>query len=128
ALSIGGGYIWTKSENWEFFSEAAFGWSQENNLRKEKDDSVSLSFASMMMAGTLKIRVSQTSEFIYNEMLFINLEKTKDYRLSSMLSLSVSISRSIALKLTYQLKHNHEPVPGFKNTDHYLLSSFVVNF
>jgi putative salt-induced outer membrane protein len=128
ALSAGGGYIWTKSENWEFSSEASIGWSRENNVEKGKDSSISLSFASFTLSSKLRVRVSKTSEFGLQEMYFLNLDDTEDYRLSSLASLSVAISSNLALKVSYQLKYNRQPVPGFKSTDHYLLSSLVLNF
>ncbi len=128
SLSVGGGYLWMKSEKLEFSSEAAIGWSKENNVDKGKDNSISLSFASLLISSKLKVRVSKTSEFAYQEIFFLNLDDSKDYRLSSLASLSVAISGNLALKMSYQLKHNHKPVPGFKNTDHYLLSSLVMNF
>lgn len=128
ALTVGGGYLWTKSEKLEFSSEAALGWSRENNVEKETDNNISFSFASCLICSKLKIALSKTSEFTSHEIFFINIDNTEDYRLSSLASLSVSINRNLALKLSYQFKYNHVPVPGFKGTDHYLLSSLVLNY
>jgi putative salt-induced outer membrane protein len=128
AFSAGGGYIWTKSKKWEFSSEASIGWSKENNVEKGKDNSISLSFASFTLSSKLSVHISKTSEFALQEIYFLNLDDTEDYRLSSLASLAVSISSNLALKVSYQLKYNHQPVPGFKSIDHYLLSSLVLNF
>jgi putative salt-induced outer membrane protein len=128
SLSLGAGYLWMKSEKLEFSSEAAVGWSKENNVDKVKDNSISLSFASLLISSKVKAHVSKTSEFAYHEIFFLNLDDSKDYRLSSLASLSVAISGNLALKMSYQLKYNHQPVAGFKNTDHYFLSSLVINF
>ena len=128
SLSAGGGYFWVNKKNLEFSSEAAIGWSKENNVDKGKDDSISLSFASLLISSKVKVRVSKTSEFAYHEIFFLSLDDSKDYRLSSFASLSVVISSNLALKMSYQLKYNHKPVPGFKSTDHYLFSSLVLNF
>jgi len=113
ALTVGAGYFWTKSKNFELSSELTLGWSKENNIEKIKGTDLKLSFASCLVSTQVKIN---------------NLEDIKDYRLSSLASLSVSISRYIALKISHQLKYNHQPVPGFKSTDQYLLSSLVLNF
>ncbi|UCC40548.1 MAG: DUF481 domain-containing protein [Candidatus Aminicenantes bacterium] len=128
ALSIGAGYAWTKSKKIEFSSEAAFGWSKENNIKKTRDETVLLSFASCSVSSQLKIGLSDTSEFIFQEIFFLNLENTNDYRLSSLASLAANISSYLALKISYQLKYNHRSVPGFKNTDQYFISSLVFNY
>jgi putative salt-induced outer membrane protein len=128
ALSGGAGYRWTTSKKMELSSELAVGWSNENNIEKDKEGDVTLSFVSCLISSKLKILLSANSEMIYHEMFFLNLDDTEDYRLSSLASLSVSISRYLALKISYQLKYNHRPVLGFKSTDHFLLSSLVLNF
>ena len=128
ALTVGAGYFWTKSKNFELSSELTLGWSKENNIEKIKNTDLKLSFASCLVSTQVKIKISSNSELSYQDIFFINLEDIKDYRLSSLASLSVSISRYIALKISHQLKYNHQPVPGFKSTDQYLLSSLVLNF
>jgi len=127
ALSGGAGYLWIRSKKIELFSEAICGWSQERNIKAAGDGDISLSFVSIQISTQLKLSVSATSELTYQEIFFFNLDNTKDYRISSNASISVNISRYLALKLSYQFKYNHLPVPGFRNTDHYLLSSLVLN-
>jgi len=128
ALSVGAGYLWKKSEKMELSSEAAFGWSQENNIKKNGGNNISLTFASCLISNKFNIRISKTSELSFDEIFFLNLDNTKDYRISSLASISVNISIYLALKISYQVKYNHSPVPGYKSTDHYLLSSLVLNF
>lgn len=128
ALSGGGGYFWIKSEKFELTSEVAIGLSRENNISKNNEPDITLSFASCLISSSLKIKISSNSEFIYQERFFLNLDNTEDYRLTSLSSISTNISSHLALKISYQLKYNHLPVPGFKSTDHYLLSSLVLNF
>ena len=128
AFSVGAGYVWTKSEKLELSSEIALGLSTENNLKKDKEIEFRSSFASSQISSKMKIKISSNSEFVIHEIFFVNLDHTNDYRLSSLASLSVSISSHIALKLSHQFKYNHQPVPGFKNTDQYVLSSLVINF
>ncbi len=128
ALTVGAGYFWMKSEKFEFSSEIALGLSAENNLEKDKETEFRSSFASSLITSKMKIKISSNSELVMHEIFFVNLENTNDYRLSSLGSLSVSISRYIALKISHQLKYNHQPVPGFKSTDQYLLNSLVLNF
>ncbi len=128
ALTLGAGYFWIKSEKFELSSELTLGWSGEKNIEKIKSTELQLSFASCLVSTQVKINISSNSELTYQDIFFFNLENTKDYRLFSLASLSVSISRYIALKISHQLKYSHYPVPGFKSTDQYLLSSLVLNF
>lgn len=140
ALSAGAGYIWRESEKWGLLSEAALGLGTENNIEKTSalndqeainaldKKNVTTSFVSFLISSKLNILISSSSEFSVQETFFLNLDKTKDYRLSSSASLSANISNHLALKLSYQLNYNHLPVPGFKSTDQYLLSSLVFNF
>ena len=140
ALSAGAGYIWKESEKWGLLSEAALGLSSENNIKKTSalndeeainaldKENVTMSFVSFLISSKLNVIISSNSEFSIQETIFLNLDKTKDYRLSSAASLSANISNHLALKLSYQLNYNHLPVPGFKSTDQYLLSSLVFNF
>lgn len=140
ALSAGAGYIWRESEKWGLLSEAALGLSAESNISIPSNldgasemnglnkENITVSFASCLISSKLNIIISSNSEFTFQETFFLNLDKTKDYRLSSAASLSANISNHLALKLSYQLNYNHLPVPGFKSTDQYLLSSLVFNF
>lgn len=127
-LSAGGGYFWKKTEKLTLSSEGALGWNTEKNIEIITDTDVGLSFASLMVSNKLKTNVTSTTEFVEHLILFFNLKTGKDYRISSMASLAVNISKYLALKLSYQLKYNHAPVPGFKNIDNYFLSSLVLNF
>jgi len=128
AFSAGAGYTWTESEDLSFSSEVALAWNSENNIKKNNGDNVSLGFASCLIVNKLKIHLSKGSEINYTGIFTLNLDNANDYRLSTLLSLSVAISSHLALKTSYQVKYNHQPVPGFKDTDIYLLSSLVINF
>ena len=128
ALSAGGGYFWIKSEKLTLSSEGALGWNIERNIEKAKNGVNSFSFASLMVSNKLQTDITSTTEFVEHLILIFNLKTSEDYRISSMTSLSVNISKYLALKLSHQLKYNHDPVPGFKSTDNYFLSSLVLNF
>jgi len=104
-ISAGAGYFWVKSKKIEVSSETAFGWSWENNIEKETDSDVSISFACVS---------------------FFNLKKGKDFRITSLSSVIFSISKIFSIKLSHQFIYNHSPVPGFKNRDQYILSSLVL--
>lgn len=137
AFSGGGGYIWFKRKKLEISSEGVIGWSSENNLERllsgnmesepiNGQKSITSSFLSSMISSKLIYDISSTAQLVHQESLFLNMGDWKDYRLNSYTSLSASISRFFALKTSIQLIYEHSPVPGFKNTDFYLLSSIVI--
>ena len=57
---------------------------------------------------------------------FFNLEEAKSYRMNNYVSLSAAISPQLALKTSLEIIYDNDPVPGFKHTDTYLLSSIVI--
>jgi len=127
-FSAGAGYFWIKSEKLVLSSEAAFGWSKENNIDKITDLDFSVSFASFLISSMISLTVSANAELIHQGIFFINLENAKDYRISTLSSFSINISKILSHKISYRIKHSHSPVPGFKSTDQYILSSLVVSF
>jgi len=56
----------------------------------------------------------------------MNMTDVEEYRLNAYSSISASMSRNFALKTSLKIIYENKPVPGYKRTDLYLLSSFVV--
>ncbi|MFQ6037410.1 MAG: DUF481 domain-containing protein [Candidatus Aminicenantales bacterium] len=136
AFSAGAGYTWASSKTTTLSTEAAFGWSTENNaekLARQAMDgkipairsSASSSFASSILRTRFSHFISSTTEFILQEIVFLDLRNVKGYRLTSYSSLSASINRFLALKTSVQVNYENRPVPGFKSTDLFFLSSLV---
>ncbi|MFW6140682.1 MAG: DUF481 domain-containing protein [Acidobacteriota bacterium] len=128
SLSAGAGYFWVKSKKLEVSSEAALGWSHENNIEKATDSNVTLQFVSAFISNFIKIPLSSNSELNHQNIFFFNLETGKDFRINTISSVSFSLSKSLSVKISHQLKYNHSPVPDYKNTDQYILSSLVLKF
>ncbi|MGD2245701.1 MAG: DUF481 domain-containing protein [Candidatus Aminicenantes bacterium] len=140
SFSAGAGFAWIKKEKTEFSTEATLGWNSESNVipsqnldgdtlgvprfKKSRDPS---SFMSFMVSGSLKQEITSTSHVDIQELFFLNLREGKDFRISSLISLAAGISKSLALKFSYQIHYSHQPVPGFKSTDHYFFCSLVLN-
>jgi len=124
SLSAGAGYNWVKKTNVTATSEASFGWSHESNIGQ---DSAILSFMSLHVASTVKVTLTPTSHLSCQELFSLNLKDPKDFRVTSFISITADISKSLALKFSYQLFYNHKSIPGFKNIDNYFLSSLVLN-
>lgn len=135
--SAGAGYILLKREKIEISSEGALGWSSENNVKKIirqvidnetsiEETSVSDSFISSIISAKVIYNASPSAQLTHQEMLFFNMGDLKKYRLNSYSSISATISRHLALKTSLQINYEPHPVPGYKNTDLFLLSSLVI--
>ena len=59
------------------------------------------------------------------ETLF-NLERAEDHRLNSVTSLISDMNKNLALKASYTVKFDNEPVPGFSDTDRMFSAALVV--
>jgi len=137
SLTGGIGYAWIKKEKVDFSTEASMGWNGEKNMlvspfpdlesNGKKLGSETVSFLSLLVSNALKLSLSSTAHLDIQEILFFNLKDAKDYRLSSLVSLTADISKFLALKFSYQIHYNHKPIPGFKDADHYIFSSLVLN-
>ena len=124
SLSSGAGYTWIKKTNVTATSEASFGWSHESNIGL---DSTILSFLSLFVSSSVKVSLSPKSHISCQELFALNLKDSKDFRVSSFISMTADISKFLALKFSYQLFYKHKSIPGFQNIDHYFLSSLVLN-
>ena len=124
SLSAGAGYNWIKKTNVTATSEASLGWSHESHLGQ---DSEILSFMALLVASSVKVAITPKSHISCQELFSFNLKDSKDFRVSSLMSVTADINKSLALKFSYQLFYNHKTIPGFKNIDHYFLSSLVLN-
>jgi len=114
----------------------AFGWNNEENTKSVNLDNVSdrnllqktmtSSFPTSILNNRLTCRVSKTAEVVLRITTFLNLEDARSYRMNNYASLSAAISPQLALKTSVEIIYDDDPVPGFKHTDAYLLSSLVI--
>ncbi len=132
AFSAGAGTKIIEREKVELSSEISWGWNHEINIEKSLEDSQEhtnlSSFFSLVSTNKIIVNLTETAQFIHQETFFWNAGLLKDYRINSFSSISASISSKFALKTSLQIVYQHLPIPGFKNTDFYLLSSVVIKF
>jgi putative salt-induced outer membrane protein YdiY len=62
-------------------------------------------------------RLSETASWDGQVTFFPDFEDVNDYRLHGHLGLQAALSRHLGLRLGYDLKFDHRPVPGFGATD-----------
>ncbi|MFH1379836.1 MAG: DUF481 domain-containing protein [bacterium] len=70
--------------------------------------------------------LSDTSQVTQELEVLKNLEDGDDLRNTSISALSVSINTNLALKLSYTVKYDREPTPGFKKTDTILATALIL--
>lgn len=136
AMSLGGGVTWMQRERTVLLSELAFGWNNEKSKRLPNlsqvtpgnlwKNTISTSFPSSILINRLSFRFSKSSEVILRSTVFANLDSWDAFRLNNYASVSAAISPKLALKTSIELIYENVPVPGFKHTDTYLLSSLVI--
>lgn len=83
-------------------------------------------FVSSLMSHKLIYNISPAAQIILLGSVFNNLKDLRGFRINSYSALSASISPSLALKTSFQHVYDNRPVAGYKPTDIYFLSSFVV--
>jgi putative salt-induced outer membrane protein len=74
------------------------------------------SFGGLLQLGG-DARLSETSSWDGQLTFFPNFDDSGDYRFQGHVGLQAALSRHLGLRLGYDLKYDHEPVPGFGATD-----------
>jgi len=132
AVTTGGGFSWIKKDNKvDVSSEVSLGWSGENNImppsRPGSEAMTRLTnFVSSLMSHKLIYNISPAAQIILQGTVFNNFKDLKGFRVNSYSALSATISPSLALKTSFQLIYDNRPVAGYRPTDIYFMSSFVV--
>lgn len=86
--------------------------------------------ASDAFGGLLQVsgdgKLSQTATWDGQVTLFPNFDDLEDSRVNGRLGLQAALNRHLGVRLGYDLKYDHEPVPGFGTTDTTTTASLVL--
>ncbi len=98
-------------------TEAGFSLVQQRSTLGTQDDFVSA-------RGAAAYAHHFTEQTYFRQLLEAkaNLEDTSDYRVTSESALVAPLSRRLALKISYVVRFDHRPEPGFRSTDRLLTS------
>jgi len=137
AFSLGGGGTWVKNDKMDLSTELALGWNNENNTKRGEvnlnnsssiwKETIRTSFISSVFTGKISYNITKSSKVVHEDVVFLNTEEPKDFRVNSTSSIYASINSRFALKTSVQIIYQNLPVEGYKNTDMYFLSSLVIN-
>lgn len=107
----------------EFDIEGGLGATQQVNTRDERRAYVNGRLAGRFRQGLgEKAHVRQLLEFIPN------FERRTDYRILSESSLVAPLSNAIALKVSYVVRFDNQPEPGFRKSDRVLTTGVQLNW
>ena len=98
-------------------------WTQQDNTLNVKDD-----FIAAKAAMWLRTPVGKYAYFVENLETIPNLDTTEDWRLNSESSLVAAFSNRLALKLTYLVRFDNLPEPGFRDTDRLVTAGIQVKY
>ncbi len=75
------------------------------------------SFGSVRTFGRYRYTLSDTASAEQEIEYLKNMEAPEDYRIYSSTALKASISTNLSMKVSYVIRYDHQPVPGFRDTD-----------
>jgi len=87
-----------------------------------------LGFAAGRTALVYKLKIGASSELSEEADYLASFEDGSDWRANATTSLTASVSKVFALKVSHQLAHLNSPVPGKEKTDTVVLASLVARW
>jgi putative salt-induced outer membrane protein len=103
--------------------EAGGGLTQQRSVTDE-----STSFASARAAATYRRSFSEASHAQLTVEVLPNLEESDDLRTNAGAELVAPLSQRIAMKLSYMLRYDNLPEPGFKKSDRVFTAGLQIVF
>jgi putative salt-induced outer membrane protein len=131
------GYQVIKTDTSMLAFELGLDYTDEQTVGADDGDS----FAGMRAAMDYEWKFSETARLNQDLEFLENLEETSDYRINSLTSVTAALTSKLALKTSYTIKYDNEPVVEaltavgfdpvmfeFDKTDTILSASLVINF
>lgn len=111
----------TETDRLEF--EGGAGLTQQRST-----EGVNSSFASARAAGTYRRSFAEASYAQLTTEVLPNLEESDDLRVNTAAELVAPISQAIAMKLSYVVRYDNLPEPGFEKTDRIFTAGLQITF
>lgn len=120
----GAGYKFLDGPAHFLLGEAGLNYVKEDYTNDTESDYLQgRAFGQYTWAFTEKTRLSQSLEFLYD------FSDSQNYWLGSVTAITTALTDSLALKASYEVKYDHQPVPEtLRKTDTILTVALVVNF
>jgi len=81
-----------------------------------------------LTAASFKHRIGATAFWTETLEWVANLKTSGDQRVNSEAALTAPLSRQVALRLSYVMRFDNQPEPGFKKTDRILTTGVQIAF
>ena len=135
AASLGLGYAFIQQDNMVLTAEFGGDWTNEEPVAQSSKD-----FFGVQAVFDYQYKFTSTATFDWDLAVLENLDDTEDLRVNTELAITSAISSLFALKVSYSLLFDNQPVelvvPGvipdedavfaFDKADHRLAASFVM--
>jgi putative salt-induced outer membrane protein YdiY len=102
-------------------ASAGIAYTSENRLPPDSDRR----FAGGTAGISYKWKISSSADFGEDAVFLQSFKASRDWRFNNAASLSVSMTKVLAVKLTHQLSYMHLPATGKTRTDTTFLASLV---
>lgn len=103
--------------------EGAMGYTDEDRVLGED-----LSYVHARFGLLYEWRISETTTFADEFSFTTSLEEFDQWRILNKASLTASMTRILALKVSHTLEHVNQPAPGFENEDSIVSAAIVAKF
>ncbi|HET7553102.1 MAG TPA: DUF481 domain-containing protein [Gemmatimonadaceae bacterium] len=97
-------------------------------IQQLSTDGVHDDFPSARIASTYKHLFTETAYFLQSAEVLPDLERSKNLRLNTETALVAPISSHIGLKISYVVRFDNLPEPGFEKTDRLLTSGIQITY
>lgn len=121
-VNAGVKWLIVDSEKWVFDATGALTWTYEDlGAGLGSDD-----YIGALFGINSKWVLSPNSEAFTHLLYFPNFDNSDDYRFEGEAGLRSNLNTRLALQLTYGVRYDNLPVPGFEKTDTVSTASIVV--
>ncbi len=110
----------------QFDLEAGASFNQQQNYLVAAVER--LDFGSTRTYGYYKYSFTEKANVYQSVEWLSNLKDGKDQRVNTETGIVAPVAGILAIKLTYLIRYDHEPVPGYKTTDRTLTTGIQVTF
>lgn len=121
-IDLGVSWKAVERERWTVETVSAGTWNYEDPTL-----GASGSNAGLLLMGRSHYQISENASTTQMLRLEPNLEDVDDFRMDARVGLKTDITELVGVKLSYEVRYDAEPVPGFESTDTMATVSLVMN-
>ncbi|MDX1583778.1 MAG: DUF481 domain-containing protein [Thermoanaerobaculia bacterium] len=109
-------------EDWKIDTVASATWNYEDQIQADSGSN-----AGLLLMARSRYQLSENASTTQMVRLEPNVENFDDFRVDARLGLKTSVTQAIGLNVSYEIRYDAEPVPGFEDTDTLATVALVLN-